>query len=395
MSPRTGRWLVLGASWLVWLAGSLFWAVYAPGAGAALAGIVPQGLLVLCGSIIVLRAEERRIGWLLAAPGALVLWFYPFGLGGPETAGLVTDSAWQDVVSALGVLVLWPLMHLVIVFPTGHLRTRTDRWFAVLMGVLQVGFAVLGLVDAAGVTALDGEAGTEGFLTLLGLLMLAVLAHRVARYRRASSVEQHQLKWFLVAILGILLFPASLLLGLSEGWFQAADAISTSLWPLAILLAITRYRLYEVDRVLSRTLAYAIVAGVLAGVFVAGVTSLTALLPEMDQLAVATTTVGVMALSSPLLRRVRDALDRRFDRSRYEARRVVGEFSRTIADDRDREAVPARLAEVLVATVGPATVAVWEPPRGVAARRSRRDMPSPAGRVLEDGGPRTLPGVRE
>lgn len=111
-------------------------------------------------------------------------------------------------------------------------------------------------------------------------------------------------------------------------------------------------------------MAYALVLAVLAVVFVGSVTGLTSLLPEQDGIAVVVTTVVVMALFSPVLRRVRDAVDRRFDRSRYEAGQVVEQFGRTITEVSDLTEVRLRLHDVLGRTVAPATVAVWEPAGG-------------------------------
>lgn len=108
-------------------------------------------------------------------------------------------------------------------------------------------------------------------------------------------------------------------------------------------------------------MAYTPVLAMLAAVFVGGVTGLTSLLPAQDGIAVVVTTVAVMALFSPLLRRVRDAVDRRLDRSRYEAGRVVEQFGRTISEVADLGEVRERLQDVLGRIVAPATVAVWEP----------------------------------
>ncbi|MFO7960298.1 MAG: hypothetical protein R6U94_05080 [Nitriliruptoraceae bacterium] len=154
------------------------------------------------------------------------------------------------------------------------------------------------------------------------------------------------------------------LLGWSDEAFGAVDALTTLLFPLAILVGITRYRLYEIDRIVSRT------RGVRAGAGRSGCRvrreryGADLAVAGQDGIAVVVTTVVVMALFSPVLRRVRDAVDRRFDRSRYEAGQVVEQFGRTITEVSDLTEVRLRLHDVLGRTVAPATVAVWEPAGG-------------------------------
>ncbi len=122
---------LLTVAWLVYAASAVVWWLTASTVVHALAGVVPQAMLVLCGTVIILRADEPRIGWLLLWPGAVILFAYPLGLTSPEALGGQTlDIPHRQSLLALANVVLWPLLHIVIVFPSGYVRSTSDRWLA-------------------------------------------------------------------------------------------------------------------------------------------------------------------------------------------------------------------------------------------------------------------------
>ena len=129
--------------------------------------------------------------------------------------------------------------------------------------------------------------------------------------------------------------------------------------PISIGVAILRYRLYEIDRLVSRTLSYAILTGLLVGVYFSVVTLATRALPLSSPVAVAASTLAAAALFSPLRNRIQHMVDRRFNRARYDAEEVVDAFTRTLRDAIELDTVSGRLAGVVERTVHPAHVSLW------------------------------------
>jgi hypothetical protein len=129
--------------------------------------------------------------------------------------------------------------------------------------------------------------------------------------------------------------------------------------PVSIAMSITRYRLYEIDRIVSRTVSYTLVVVILGAVYVGGVTWLTSLLPDQSQLVVAATTLAVAALFNPVRRRVQMWVDRRFNRSRYDTQRVMDRFAGSLRDQVDAEAVVDGWVGVVSETMQPTSVSVW------------------------------------
>ncbi|HYO18077.1 MAG TPA: hypothetical protein VES02_05350, partial [Dermatophilaceae bacterium] len=268
---------------------------------------------------------------------------------------------------------------LILVFPTG--RVPPPAWRPVLTFILVgylLGVARLSLSstvqgsDAApevsnpiGIKSLARtDYGGEGPI-LLWLLAsaIAVLVSFAFRFRRSKEVERQQLKW--MAYLGTPVFIAGWFLGLllSERGFAIGGLIfgvAFTAIPFAALMAITRSRLYEIDRIVSRTASYAIVTGALLLVYAAVVTSLTRLLPDSSNtLTVATATLAAAATFRPLLTRVQKAVDRRFDRARYNGQRTVDAFASRLRDEVDADQVSEDLLTTVRDTVQPAGVGLW------------------------------------
>jgi hypothetical protein len=181
----------------------------------------------------------------------------------------------------------------------------------------------------------------------------------LARYRRAGEIERHQIKWLLAATS---LVAVAYVVGAASDdsnevvWWIVSFGVAAI--PISILFAVLRYRLYEIDRILSRTVSYVIVVGVLTGVYLAGLSLLSSLFTE-SSLSVAASTLAAAALFTPLRRRVQAGVDRRFNRSRYDAEQVIEGFSDSLRQDLDTHTVMRGWVGVVSETMQPSSVAVW------------------------------------
>ncbi|HEU4919642.1 MAG TPA: hypothetical protein VFT20_07855, partial [Candidatus Limnocylindrales bacterium] len=204
-------------------------------------------------------------------------------------------------------------------------------------------------------------------LALLALLLLAA-AGLVVRYRRGRSVERLQIRWFLastsLALIGFL--------GVAmESAIRADDGILVSMivayagilaMPVAIGIAVLRYRLFEIDRIISRTIGWAVVSTVLVGVFAATIVGLQAILAPFtnsDTVAVAASTLLAAALFQPLRRRVQNVVDRRFNRAQVDAQRAIDAFAARVREDPDLGSVRRRLLVAASGAVQPNGAALW------------------------------------
>jgi len=254
----------------------------------------------------------------------------------------------------------------IVLYPTGR---PASRLLAVLAGAVVV-LNGLSAVHWLGVNLSWWDPLTDPLELAVGLSTIPLFASFVEQarvYRRRPLEQQKQVKWYVLGLLTVPGYVVPFALGWSEEAFAAVDALLTLLFPIAILVGITRYRLYEVDRVISRTIAYGVVLGLLGLLFVGSVSTVASLLPTQDRLAVALTTVVVVALFDPLRRRVVDVVDRRFDRTRYVARQVVDSFGRKVRDVTDLDEIGRRVHAVVSRTVAPTTIAVWQPPSGASS----------------------------
>jgi hypothetical protein len=349
-------------------------------------------LVVLVGALLVTRVGTNPVSWLLWLAGLLLA--VSLGTGGLANFGcahlgpvpVVRWLAWVSAVTSTPPLFLMAGL-LPLAFPTGRLLSRRWRIVAALAvgaGTLQLLAAVLGVgatdtyppgiespILATGqlgnvVSALNGVTqNLNGVLMVLGIAALAV------RFRRATHVERQQLKWFTYAAgltIGALLVavalngPAAAASSPVDNAAWAATFIGVAFLPVAIGVAILRYRLYAIDRIISRTVGWAIVTGLLVTVFAAAVGALDAVLAGLAQgqtLAVAASTLIAFAAFQPIRRRVQRAVDRRFDRSRYDAARVVSAFVDQLRDETDLVRLSDRIRGISVEVVRPACSAVW------------------------------------
>ncbi len=356
-SPRSHH-VGLAVAAVAWVATGLLLLVQ-PQAPLDRLQLLPTTLTAVCGAIIVLRTETRLIGWLLVVAG--VLWpldivFFPFGAAPPPVTAL------NQVLLTLGAQGYTCLMLLVLVFPTGRFDSLLARVGGVIALLPVTIFLPPEVLSAMGVI---GQAPAVPFavqLASFGVVVVLGLAMQLRRYRYRNRVEQLQLKWFLLGVGSYLVYPVLFALGVEPSQSgPLVDLVIISVLPVSVLVAITRYRLYEIDRIISRTVGYAIVVATLGALGVGGVTFVTSLLPAQGRLAVALSTVAVVALFDPLRRRVIDVVDRRFDRTRCVARQVVDGFGRDVRDVTDSDEIARRVHAVIGRTIAPTTVAVWQP----------------------------------
>jgi MFS family permease len=321
------------------------------------------------GALLAWRRPENPIGWLLSAIGLTYAAgvFAIFLAHFPRTLTLANWLGWLWFVAlALCVFV-------VLLFPTGHLPSRRWRPVAWAAGAGLAGW-VLGSTFAPTILSyspsirnpagLTGPAGNIFKIMGLGgeLLIpatgLAAVLSLAFRYRRARTAERAQLKWLVYA--GALVVATALAGAPAANNLQnALVSGAVALVPVAIGIAVLRYRLYDIDRIISRTLAYAIVTGLLVGIYAGLVLLTTQVFGVHTPVAVAAATLAAAALFNPVRRRVQKAVDRRFNRARYNADQTVAAFAARLKDAVDLDAIRDDLASVATKALEPAHVSVW------------------------------------
>jgi hypothetical protein len=331
------------------------------------------------GALVVANRPGNAIGWvlvaiaLLAVTGALAEEYAAYSVRarpgvvpGGVLAGWYGGWSWYPTVAL--VLVFTPLL-----FPDGRPPSPPWRLVAWLTGAVTTLVAALAAVqptieldDSHVVDNPIGVAGLgdpeDSLLSVaLGLLVLAAVASLVVRFRRSRGEERLQLKWFTYAgaLLPVVLVGDFLPAAAGDVLF----AVGISLLPVAAGIAILRYRLYEIDRLINRTLVYGLVtvllAGVYAGLVLVGGQLSGGVADGTPSWAVAGATLAVAALFQPARRRVQRLVDRRFNRARYDATRTVESFSARLRDEVDLDTLSAELLAVVDQTVQPTRVALW------------------------------------
>jgi hypothetical protein len=325
------------------------------------------------GYLILMRRPGNGVGTAALTVG--VSWGIGFGMLALSAAYPTASLApWAELINVLlGVIPWLAVIWLLLVFPSGVLAGRWERIVGIAVIVfglvLTVAFAVhpgpmdsTGLPSPLAISALGGVTtvvtGDDSFWVMVGLV-IATLLLLVLRWRRSDGMERLQYRWLAVGATG---FVISVTIGqLAEEnsageliWILGGSAI-----PLSIGIAILRYRLYEIDRLISRTVSYVLVVGVLAAVFAGIVTLASSLLQTESDIAVAASTLAVAAMFNPLRRRVQAVVDRRFNRSSYDAERVMDGFSASLRDEMDPDLVLHGWVSVVNETMKPALSGVW------------------------------------
>jgi hypothetical protein len=380
--------------WLALCAAGLLVTILAMLPLALLSGLQFDAVVALviglpCGvvGLLVARRQPRNpLGWLLigialclilATDGSeYVVLRYRLGYHLPlGLVALAVNQLWGPGLYLFGLVVL--------LFPDGRLGSawwRGALWAYLgvyLLSVLSLAVAT-GLAFAqhpvrvdstGGLTATDTPAGwyaavSHALLLVTLVFIVAFIARQILSWRRSTGERRQQLKWLAsgaaVMVAGpFLAFPTSN--SSATGW-QVVSGLGWFLFaalPVSIGVAILKYRLYDIDRIISRTLAYALVTGLLVGVYAGLVLLATEVLGFTSSVAVAAATLAAAALFSPLRRRVQRVVDRRFNRARYDADQLVAEFQTRLKDAVDLDAVGAQLTGVLQNALEPAHVGLW------------------------------------
>ena len=372
------------------------------GADLSIAGLLGGGLFLifpLVGAMIASRRPKNPIGWILLGDGLLwmlsdVMDYYAvYGVASPGSVPFAVGVAginnvlWVPAVGLLGTYVF-------LLFPDGRLPSRRWRPLAWLCGVVLVlvsvgvGFGPGILEDLGGVR---NPFGIERYpwvtdaayvvLPLFLLCMLGSVLSLVMRYRRSRGEERQQIKWiafaasfvgivYVIAMVGSLVYP-------QETWFAAgsplwlnfleyAALLSFIAVPIAVGFAVLRYRLYDIDVLINRTLVYASLTAMLIGLYFGGIVVLqrffVLLTGQRSTLAVVASTLLIAALFNPLRHRIQDFIDRRFYRRKYDAARTLEEFGATLRNATDLDGLTEELTGVIRETVQPAHVFLWLAP---------------------------------
>jgi len=351
------------------------------------------------GALVAGRRPGHRVGWLLVATGlSIAVTGFSFSYsryGLVARPGALPRAIWlADIASGAVLIYLSCTGFILLLSPTGSLPSPRWRWWARATAAGLVAAVLASALDPrplypeypeignpVGIGALEHGPGGAIFpvgalLVLTGLVVGAVSL--LLRFRRARGLERLQLRWLaLGAALAALAFAISmtaLVVEQTDGWiFQAALGISVSLLPLATGAAILRYRLYDIDRIVSRTLAYALLTVLLGLGYAAVVLGLGRLLGRDSSLVVAAATLAVAAAFQPLRRRIQRLVDRRFNRRRYDAAGTIEGFAARLRDQVDLQALRGELLSVVDQTMQPAAASLWLRPQADRPGRPSHD----------------------
>jgi hypothetical protein len=336
----------------------------------SLAGIIGAPIL---GGLIASRRPRNPYGWLWLGFGlglalqslamsyeAYALVVEPGSLAAPRTISHVLELGGQAA------LTLAPL--LMLLFPTGRLPSR--RWRPLAWTSTTAGAVLLALVlffdnpdQVGGAISIAAVAVVSVIFASIFLSALSI----VVRYRRASGAERQQLKWFALAAVLIGVVTAGHLLFLDlllpEALLTLLDAATITGLYVAVGIAILRYRLYDIDIIINRTLVYGSLTVTLVLVYLGSVIGLQyilrALTGQESQLAIVASTLAIAALFNPLHRRIQASIDRLFYRRKYDAAKTLEEFSAKLRDETDLDALNSDLVRAVRETVQPEHVSLW------------------------------------
>jgi hypothetical protein len=338
------------------------------------------------GALVGSRRPAHPVGWLLLGLGLLVV--VNVVVFGYVTYGLVVRPGALPAASYLagianGIEVLWLACvgFILLLTPTGSLPSPRWRWWARVAAAAPVLLVLLAAVDPQPLAPEHPEVDnplavpvpTGLLLAVAAVAALIVLATLVGaagslvmRFRRARGTERQQLRWLAVgaalAAMALLVAVAAGAMG-RDGVVLAALGTCVALLPLATGAAILRYRLYDLDRILSRTLAYGLLTVLLGGGYASVVLGLGQLLGRDSNLVVATATLAVAAVFQPTRRRIQALVDRRFNRRRYDAAQTIQAFSARLRQQVDLDSLTGELLSLVEQTMQPTQVSLWLRPQ--------------------------------
>jgi hypothetical protein len=347
--------------------------------------IIPIAVIFAGVGVVVARRQPGNpIGWILIGFIVLFLFstvvgyyaalYYRFGHHGLPLApvAVLLQPLWAPA------LVLFPVV--ILLFPDGRLTSRRWRWVLVAYGLLGALASVA--IDAPAIAAVarhdirldsygdvistggshSGQLATAALVlavTAILAIWLSFVTHQVLSWRRATGERRQQLKWLASGGAATLVVLA-LSFGInSTGAAGEVLGIGLAGLPVGISVGILKYRLYDIDRIISRAVSYAIVTGLLVGLYAGLVLLATQVLTVKSPVAVAAATLAAAALFNPLRRRVQHAVDRRFNRARYDGDAAVAAFAARLQDAVDLDSVQDDLTGVVHQTLEPAHLSVW------------------------------------
>jgi hypothetical protein len=390
---RSTRWL----AWLLWILTLLGLAVTAwldhllrvagrPELTWSQDGRAPFGVAAVSaatvGVVVASRRPSHPVGWLLLGLGlsfpvqGVVQGYVNYGLVGRPGA---LPAARYLIGLFHGTLILWLscASFVLLLTPTGRLPSPRWRWWARLAAAAALVFLLGSVVDAQPLS--DQYPTIRNPLTISALAdpldavvpisflvvcaaVLVAAGSLVVRFRRARGVERQQLRWIALAASLAPLAVLGVAVGVAMGsWVIIGWAVSVylALPVLATGAAILRYRLYDIDRIISRTLAYGLLTVLLGGAYAGAVLGLGQLVGRDSSLVVAGATLAVAALFQPARRRIQVVVDRRFNRRKYDAARTVEAFSVRLRDEVDLDALTGELLAVVNQTIQPTRASLW------------------------------------
>jgi hypothetical protein len=353
-------------------------------------GIVFVLVLTAVGVVVARREPRNPIGWMLIGVAlgvqagnvgsdyAYLVYIFDHGTVPFGQVGVLLASSWLFSFALLPLIIL--------LFPDGRHGSRW-RWpvriylvlsALALAGTVSVAVAdfslrvpvnssgePIGLHDPTGANAWFVPA-RQAWVVALVALVIASVVYQVLSYRRASGVRRQQLKWLAAgAVVCVTCGVVAIASGSDDssviGSLAFAGALSAL--PICIGVGILKYRLYEIDRLISRTVSYAILTALLVGTFIGLVALTTDLLPFSSSVGVAASTLAAAALFNPLRKRVQRAVDRRFNRTRYDAEATVAAFTARLRDAVELDAIRSDLLDAVNRAVQPSHASVWMTPR--------------------------------
>ena len=340
------------------------------------------------GALVASRRPENPGGWLLCLYGLAISISYSCAeyaiyalLAEPNSLPAGEAMAW--IVSWMLPIIVGIPAFLYLLFPTGRLPSRRWRWVAWLTGVLVLAGVITSAFSSGALMGVLGPIrnplGVEGFTSIYTALLYiistvalgAVVLSVFMRLRHAIGVERQQIKWFAYAAAGSVIVTgvANLIPIVVDTplWFErmgfALNIAFIPAIPIAIGIAILRYRLYDIDLLINRTLVYGTLTAMLVALYFVGIVVLQRvfvfLTSEQSTLAVVASTLLIAALFNPLRRRIQSFIDRRFYRRKYDAAKTLQGFSAQLRDETDLHALSDDLVGVVRETMQPAHVSLW------------------------------------
>ncbi len=370
LATRRAVWMLLALNLVAAVAIAVV-SVASDSASNVIALLLPLTFVAI-GGLVTLRQTGNGEAWILLA----IATSWSFALLNP------LDGSWVPAVMLM-------TTQLLLRFPDGQLPSLRWRWFSALTIIL---IPVLTFVVSCGGTLREDGTSNPYYLpwvshllvlmVLLPVVMVASAASLVVRYRTAARLQREQIRWLawsgsVVVVLYIVTLATSLWFdsdhqvdSSSSSWFagnyplwlnllQLCALLSFLLIPAAIGVAILRYRLYEIDRLISRTVSYGLVTGLVVATYVVVVTLISRLAPASSSLATAAATLTAAAIFRPLLRGVQKVVDRRFNRASYDSAQTVEDFGESLRHEVDTDRISVGLAAAVQQSLEPQSLTIW------------------------------------